>query len=141
MRYLTPRTLSNGWPFTSLQDDINHLLDTRLETSMSNIAIDIAEDEKAFHFTAELPGVAKEDIALDIANNVLTLRAQKRDQREESGKNYHRSERSFGEFQRQFSLGTDVDADKAEVLFKDGVLHIELPKAESHKVKKLTIKS
>lgn len=150
-KYLTPFGSSRSWPLGDMHNEMEQMLGdffgdralTRM-ASTSDIrtpAVDVSEDEKAFHVTAELPGVESDNIDVDLANNVLTIRAEKKDARKEDGKNYHRVERSYGSFQRQLALPSDVDADKAEVSFKQGVLNINLPKVTSEKVQKLSVKS
>jgi HSP20 family protein len=92
-------------------------------------AVDLAEDEKAYRITAELPGIAEKDIELTLANGVLTLKGEKREERE-TDKDYHVSERRYGSFQRSFRLPEDVDPERIEAGCKDGVLTVTLPKTE-----------
>jgi HSP20 family protein len=95
---------------------------------MSFPVVDLAETEKEYRITAELPGLAEKDVELTLANGVLTLKGEKRDAREEDEKDYHVSERRYGSFQRSFRLPEDVDVERIEAGCKDGVLTVTLPK-------------
>lgn len=91
--------------------------------------VDIEEKEDAFMVTAELPGVDKKDIDVRVADNVVSIKGEKRKSREEKDVDHHLVERSYGAFQRSFTLPCDVDSAKVDAQFKDGVLHLTLPKA------------
>lgn len=88
---------------------------------------------------AELPGVDKNDIKIDLKDRLLTLSGERTYDNEVKEENYYRRERSYGKFQRAFTLPTDVDSDKIKADFKDGVLEIEVPKPEEKKAKQVTI--
>ena len=105
-------------------------------------SIDITEDEKKFHISAELPGMDENDIELSLEGDELTLKGEKKQENREKGKNYYRSERSYGSFQRIISLNSSVDKDSINAGFKKGVLMIDLPKVvdEKSKVKTINIK-
>jgi HSP20 family protein len=98
--------------------------------------VDISEDESGFHIDAELPGIAKENIALNIEEDVLTIKAERKIETESGNKNYHRVERSAGSFSRSFNLGEVIDQESINAEFKNGVLHVTLPKAVPVKKKK-----
>jgi HSP20 family protein len=89
-------------------------------------AIDFAEDEKAYHLTAELPGLSDKDINLTLTDDMLMLTGEKREERED--KNTHYSERRFGSFRRAIQLPQHIDRDKIEANFRNGVLNVTLPK-------------
>ena len=91
--------------------------------------VDISEDETAFHIEAELPGIAKEQIALHIEDDVLTIKAERKQPAAEAKKDYHRIERTYGTFSRSFNLGEIIDQDNINADFDAGVLHITLRKA------------
>jgi HSP20 family protein len=91
-------------------------------------AVDVAEDEKAYRITAELPGMSEKDIDLSISHDTLTVKGEKRDEKEEKNKNYHVSERFYGSFERSFALPEAIDRDKIEAGFAKGVLTVTLPK-------------
>lgn len=90
--------------------------------------VDIAENEGEFEVKAELPEVRREDVHLTVENNVLTLRGERKQEKEEKGKRYHRIERAYGSFSRSFTLPDNVDGSKVTANFKDGILCIRLPK-------------
>ena len=85
-------------------------------------AVDIAETDKAYEITAELPGMDEKNIEVKFADGVLTIRGEKKDEKEEKKKDYYLSERSYGSFQRSFQVPDGVDTDKIEATFKKGVL-------------------
>lgn len=102
--------------------------------------VDISEDETAFHIEAELPGVTKEQIGLHIENDVLTIKAERRQPEKESKKDYHQIERSYGIFSRRFNLGEIIDQDTINADFEGGMLHISLPKARpARKTREISI--
>ncbi|HHE31861.1 MAG TPA: Hsp20/alpha crystallin family protein [Chlorobaculum parvum] len=102
--------------------------------------VDISEDEHAFHLDAELPGITKEQIALNIEDDVLTIKAERSQKEEEKKKDYHRIERSYGSFSRSFNIGELIDQENIEAAFDNGVLHISLPKTQPvNKTKEISI--
>lgn len=102
-------------------------------------SVDVAETEEDVVVTAELPGVKQSDVEITVLNDVLTLKGEKKEEKEIKKENYHRIERSYGSFQRSISLPTGVQADKAKATYKDGVLTITIPKAEEAKPKSIKI--
>ena len=90
--------------------------------------IDISETDDAFEVTAELPGVDEKDIDVSLSDNILTIKGEKKSEREEKEDDYHLTERSFGRFQRSFKTPDTVDEEKVQANLKDGVLHVTLPK-------------
>jgi len=91
-------------------------------------AVDIVEREKDYQITAELPGMEEKDVELKIVNDVMTIKGEKKEEKEEQKKDYHLTERRYGAFQRSFALSAGVDADKIDASFKKGVLTVTLPK-------------
>ena len=91
-------------------------------------AVDIAEHEKAYEITVELPGMDESNVDVKFSDGTLTIKGEKKDEREEKQKDYHLSERRYGSFQRSFGVPDGVDADKIEAHFKNGVLTVTLPK-------------
>ncbi len=134
---------------TAMQNRINrmfndpHWLASRMDddTGMGrwNPAVDLYEKDDHFVIKAELPGVDKKDIAIDLKDRVLTLSGERSFENEVKEENYYRRERSYGKFQRAFTLPADVDSDKIKAEFKDGLLQIEVPKPEEQKPKQVTI--
>ncbi|MBW8271148.1 Hsp20/alpha crystallin family protein [Caldovatus aquaticus] len=116
----------------------------RIETAFGTPApaVDIVEDEKEYRITAELPGMDARDVELTLSDDMLTLRGEKKEEREEKTANYYLSERRFGSFQRSFPLPQGVDRDKIEAKFEKGVLTITLPKTPeaAARQKKIEIK-
>lgn len=102
-------------------------------------AVDIYETENEIIVQAELPGVDRNDISLNLENNVLTLKGERRFEKETKQDNYHRIERAYGTFSRAFSIPTLVDEDKINAEYKDGILKIALPKKEQIKAKQIKI--
>ena len=102
--------------------------------------VDIIEDEQEYLIQAELPDMKKEDVRLTVENEVLAISGERKLEKEEKGKKYHRVERAYGSFVRTFSLPEDADGSKVTADFKDGMLHVHLPKSEKAKPKAIEIK-
>ena len=102
-------------------------------------AVDIYETDSEIMVQAELPGVDRKDIALQLENNVLTLKGDRRFEKETNQENYHRIERSYGAFSRAFTIPTIVDEDKIRADYRDGILKIALPKKQQVKAKQIKI--
>ncbi|MEW6246306.1 MAG: Hsp20/alpha crystallin family protein [Nitrospirota bacterium] len=102
--------------------------------------VDITEDEKEYVIKAELPEVKKEDVKLTIQDNVLSISGERKYEKEEKGKKYHRVERAYGSFMRSFTLPEDADGSKVSAEYKDGVLKVHLPKSEKAKPKAIEVK-
>ena len=133
----------------SIRDEMNNLFDSffsgwpeprkgLLEGEWAP-SIDVAETEDEITVTAELPGVKQEEVDITIADDVLTLKGEKKEEKEVKEKNYHRIERSYGSFQRSIALPTGVQADKAKATYKAGILKITVPKVEEAKPKQIKI--
>jgi HSP20 family protein len=105
-------------------------------------AVDVADTANNYEITAELPGLDEMDIEVKFSDGTLTIRGQKKEEKEEKKKDYYLSERHYGLFQRSFSVPDGVDPEKIEAAFKNGVLTVTLPKtAEAQKkVKKIEVK-
>ena len=133
----------------SVRDEMNRLFDSvfsgwpeRRESLLEGDwapSVDVAETEEEIVVTAELPGIEQNEVDISIADDVLTLKGEKKEEKEEKKKNYHRIERTYGSFQRSIGLPTGVQADKATAKYKDGVLRITIPKAEEAKPKQIKI--
>jgi HSP20 family protein len=102
--------------------------------------VDITEDEKEYLIKAELPEMKKEDVRLTVENDVLAISGERKFEKEEKGRKYHRVERAYGSFVRSFSLPEDADGSKVTADFKDGMLQVHLPKSEKAKPKAIEIK-
>jgi HSP20 family protein len=103
-------------------------------------AVDIQETDNEFAVKADLPDVKKEDVKVELADGVLTIEGERKQEKEEKGKKFHRVERQYGQFIRRFALPTEVDAAKVKADFKDGVLNVHLPKSPNGKQKTVEIK-
>jgi len=103
-------------------------------------AVDVSETDAEYVIKAELPDVKKEDVKITMEDGVLTLTGERKQEKEEKGKRYHRIERSYGSFMRSFELPDNVDTSKAKAEYKDGMLTLSLPKSEKAKSKALEIK-
>jgi HSP20 family protein len=101
--------------------------------------VDLYETDDAFMVKAELPGLTKDDIHIEVHDRTLTLRGERKHEAEVKEERFHRRERAYGSFQRSFWLPTTVDANQVKASFKDGVLELRLPKHETAKPKRITI--
>ncbi len=110
---------------------------------MTTPATDVVETENEFQITAELPGMDEKDIELTLSDDLLTIKGEKSEEREEKEKDYYLSERRFGSFRRSFRLPEGVNADKISAEFSKGVLTITLPKTleAKKKAKKIAVKA
>jgi len=102
--------------------------------------VDISEDEKEYLIKAEIPEMKKEDIKISVQDNVLSISGERKYEKEEKGKKYHRVERAYGSFMRSFTLPEDADGTKVNAEYKDGVLKVHLSKSEKAKPKAIEVK-
>jgi HSP20 family protein len=135
---LLPKVLS---PLKSLQSQVDELFDSFLDgfrddfTLRSDFGktfqpkVNISEDEKAYHIEAQLAGVNKEDVKVQCDNGILQIKAEKKAEKTQEKKNYHRLEYSFGSYSRSFALPGNADSDNIDAQMKDGILKITLPKS------------
>ncbi|UWU18655.1 Hsp20/alpha crystallin family protein (plasmid) [Rhizobium sullae] len=142
---------ASGWlPFENLRQEIDRLFDDftpafwqrpfarpsrdRSSAAITAPAVDLMEQEKAYEITAELPGIDPNGLEVRVSNDVLTIKGEKQEAKEDKQKEYYLSERRYGSFQRSFQLPQGVDTAKIEASFNNGVLTINLPKsAEAQK--------
>jgi len=103
-------------------------------------SVDITEDEKEYLVKADLPEVKKEDVKVTVEGDVLTLSGERKFEKEEKEKKFHRLERSYGNFVRSFALPPGAEGAKVSAEFKDGVLRVHLPKSEKAKAKSVDVK-
>jgi HSP20 family protein len=101
--------------------------------------VDIYETDDAFMLKAELPGFSKEDVNIEVHENRLIIRGERKRESEAKEEQYHRLERAYGRFERAFWLPTTVDTEKIQATFKDGVLELRLPKSAAAKPKQIPI--
>ena len=102
--------------------------------------VDIAETEKEFIIKAEIPEVKKEEVKISVDNGILSIRGERKQEKEEKGKKFHRVERYYGSFTRSFTLPDNMNETKIEASFKDGMLNIQIPKSEKSKPKAIDVK-
>ncbi len=146
--HITPRKRRSGlWggDIESIFDNFLSELSPRLVDKASSKqefvpAINVEENDKSICVSAELPGIDEKDVEISLENGVLTIAGEKHLEKKEKDKGgYTYYESSHGTFQRQLTLNTEVDEDKVEATFKNGVLRVELPKKEEEKLKKKKI--
>jgi len=139
--------VANLTRYTPFEDLFNELTQGFMVKPLSapgngelRMKVDVKEDDNAYNIRADIPGVKKEDIIVDVNGNQVTLRAEVKQEREEKkGEKVIYSERNYGMVSRSFGLPTDVDAQGAKAEYKDGVLNLTLPKKASGQTKRLTI--
>ena len=102
-------------------------------------SINVIDLEGKYEISAELPGMKREDVNIELNNNILTLSGEKKVEREIKDQSYHMFERSFGKFSRSFRLSPEVEADNIEAKFDNGILTLSLPKSEKAVAKKIEI--
>lgn len=100
---------------------------------------DITEDDREYVIKAELPELKREDVKVTVENGVLTISGERKFEKEEKKKKYHRVERGYGSFVRTFALPEDADAEKVKAQFKQGILEVHLPKNEKAKPKQIEV--
>lgn len=139
----TPAVRSHADPFESMRREMDRVLDnflgrrwmdtptllsSRLGTEMVSPSIDVRESPTEISIEAELPGMAEEDVDISLSDGVLTIKGEKKSEREEKEDDYHLTERSYGRFQRSFRMPNTVDEDQVQAKLENGVLHLTLPK-------------
>ena len=143
-----PSLRENDHPFYSLQHRMNSLFDdffSGLDIAPRGFSsrsfggfipsVDVKESDKDFTIRAELPGVEEKDIEVTLTNDAVTIKGEKKEEKEDKGKNYYYMERSYGSFNRVIPLAVETEANKAQASFKNGVLNITIPKSASAKAK------
>ena len=100
-------------------------------STMADVRFEVSESDKAFEVVAELPGLDEKDVEVTLANGLLTVRGEKQDTREQTGKNFVVSERRYGSFERSFRVPEGIDESKVTSRFENGVLTLSLPKLEA----------
>ncbi len=107
--------------------------------AMWSPAVDVYESGDDIVVKAEIPGIDRDDVAVEVKDGILTLRGERKFEKEEKEENYHRIERSYGTFVRSFALPSSVDTEKVEASLKDGVLEVKLSKKELAKPRKVKV--
>jgi len=132
--------------FGNLQEAVRDMLATwpfgeREALSVADWApsCNVSETPEEYRIEAELPGVKQEDFEVNVEDRVLTLRGERREEKEEKGKKYHRTESSYGSFMRSFTLPADADEDKVAAEYKDGLLKVRIPRTAPKESKARTV--
>jgi HSP20 family protein len=121
-----------GWPYRGRQEV--------MASGEWSPRVDIAETDNEFTIKAEIPEIKKEDVKVTVDNGVLNIRGERKQEKEEKNKKFHRIERYYGSFSRSFTLPGNVDETKIEASFKDGMLNLQIPKVEEAKPKAIEVK-
>lgn len=136
----------NPWnEMMSLRNSLERIFDDRFLMDRApaggfwNPAVDVFETDEAVVINAELPGLSKENIEIDVKNYLLTVKGERSQETDTREDRYYRKERSFGRFERTFSLLEGVEPDKITAEFKDGVLKIRIPRPEDKKPRQITV--
>jgi HSP20 family protein len=140
--------IHKGNGLRNLREEMDHLFESFITPNLRrpeagalwSPAVDLKENSENFVVTAELPGMNKDDIQVEVENNLLTIRGERKFEKKEEHENYHFVERSYGSFYRSFMLPAKVNAEAIVAEYKDGILHVTLPKREEVKPKKVEIK-
>lgn len=145
---MNDRNLARWEPFrdlASMRSDLDRLFESffgrapAIREDFWAPTVDVMERDGNIEVKAELPGMKKEDIKVTVKDNVLSLTGERKQEKEEKEKTYHRIERFYGKFCRSIELPADVEAGKVKAIYKDGVLHVVLPKPESAKPKQIDV--
>jgi HSP20 family protein len=134
------------FPFTSLQREIDRVFSDfsrqfpESGSGMLAPRLDIAEGDREITVSAELPGVEQKDVEVTVRDDILTIRGEKKAEKETKEKNYHLVERSYGSFQRALRLPPGIDGEKVRASIDKGVLTVTLPKAPAAQPKKIEVK-
>ncbi len=121
------------------EDAVSRGEDKDLVSSAWSPAVDIYENEDEIILSAEVPGIDEKDVEISLENNTLTLKGERKFEKETKEENYHRIERSYGSFFRSFTLPTTIDQDKVHAEHENGVLRVHLPKKPELQPRKVTI--
>jgi HSP20 family protein len=129
---------------TGLQSDVNRLFNSFFEASDGGArrwtpAVDVIETDRHLMLKADLPGLSEEDVQIEVADNVLTISGERKNETEERKEGYYRLERAFGSFSRSLTLPEGIDADNIEATFDSGVLDVKVPKPEEVKPRRVSI--
>ncbi|UXU08847.1 Hsp20/alpha crystallin family protein [Agrobacterium tumefaciens] len=147
------KSMGNFWsPIDTLRSEIDRLFDGFAPSSWhapdhssfggtssglngwsTSLAVDLVEKDDTYEVIAECPGLDAKNIEVELSNGLLTIRGEKREEKEDKQKEYHVSERRYGSFQRSFSLPVNVDADKVAAMFENGLLKARIPKSAEAK--------
>lgn len=137
-------------PFVSLQNEVDRLFENftagfpSLGNGLANVTLlsmDVSETDKEIEITAELPGLEEKDVQINVSDNILSIRGEKKAEKEQKDKNYRLVERSYGSFERSLELPEGVNADAIKASIDKGVLKVVVPKPAPAQSKKIEVKS
>lgn len=157
----TPATRESGNPMMDLRRQMDQLFDDfagtfglpafgfgfpaagQPQSALADVRVEVSETEDSYEITAEVPGMAEDDIDIDLSSDILTIKGEKKAESGDTGKNYHVSERTYGQFKRSFRLPDTVDRDRIDATFDRGVLKVHLPKRTEAQAqtRKINVKS
>ena len=130
--------LRNWEPYNLLRE-FDNVLRNRVQDGIWSPKVNIVENEKGYTISAELPGVSKDDIDIDLKDNTLSIKGEKKVETKDEKENYIRVESSYGKFERSFNVSDDIDRNSVNASFKDGVLTLVLNKKEESKPKQIKV--
>jgi len=130
--------LRNWEPYNLLRD-FDNVLSTRVEDGVWSPKVNIVENDSGYSISAELPGVSKEDIDIDLKENTLSIKGERKAETRDEKENYIRVESSYGKFERSFHVSEDIDRNSVNATFKDGVLKLDLKKKEESRPKQIKV--
>ena len=149
---VSPPLLSTRSPFLRSRDifrDYARMMDNMFsapnflepaEEAMLSPSVDVVEDEKAVEVTADIPGIDEKDIKLELRNGTLWIEGERKEEKKSEGRNFYRTERSYGMFERGIGLPCDVEKGAIEASFRNGVLKVVLPKTKEAREEVTAIK-
>ena len=144
-----PSHVTNNDPFVRLWNDVDRVFSNILQgtgltdwqpAGMVGLPVEVYEEGNELKVVAELPGVEEKDVAVELTGNVLTIKGEKKAEQERKEEGYHLAERRYGSFTRSLQLPYEVEADKVQASFKDGVLTVTMPKPAEQQPKRIEVK-
>ncbi|HSV97460.1 MAG TPA: Hsp20/alpha crystallin family protein [Spirochaetota bacterium] len=143
---ITRRNEQPEWGVVSFQKEINQLFNDFFSIGPSSLSesgwmptVDVEEDEKEVRIRAEIPGIEEKDLSVTLENDLLTIAGEKKEEEKKEDRRYVISERRFGSFHRTIRLPEDIDREKIEAGFKNGVLKVTIPRVETPEKKRVNI--
>jgi HSP20 family protein len=144
-----PSRMSGDDPFVRLWTDIDRLFSSFVQgpglpgwqpDGTVGLPMEVYEEENKLKVVADLPGVEENDVTVELAGNVLTIKGEKRTDQERSQEGYHLAERRYGTFSRSLQLPYEIEADKVQASFRNGVLTVTMPKPAEQQAKRIEIR-
>lgn len=146
-RLASPWDLASPRWFENFRHEMDHLFEQFFGPETGRDAVlfaprtNVAETDKEYEISVDLPGLKPEDFNVELKEGSLWITGERKEERQEEGKTYHRIERTYGQFRRVVPLDVPVEADKVRAEYKDGVLRIAVPKTEAAQPKKIPVKA